>query len=98
MQGEMCRWFVLLGRPGGDVGQRGRSVGHTSTPGRATAGALIRERSPPQASLFPSVEGDSDGHPVGEAEGIAASNGRRQEQQRFLAVRRPMQQVHAVGA
>ena len=74
VSGSRLVWgTVPTRRPGRDVGQRGRSVGQTAAPGRATAGALSREQSPPQAALFTPVQGGGDGHQVGQDNGIAAS-------------------------
>jgi hypothetical protein len=80
-----------------EVGCHGRGVDATwPTVGAAWAvGTQAHERvalAPVVRSLrrkrrcFRQGEGGGDGHPVGEAEGIAASNGRRQQQQRFLNV------------
>jgi hypothetical protein len=62
---------------GRDVGQRGRSVGRLYPVARAGGVGSAGKELAPQASLLTPVEGGGDGHEVGQAEGIATSNGRR---------------------
>jgi hypothetical protein len=47
-----------------------------------------RQELPPQATLLTPVEGGGQGHQVGQDDGIATAYRRRQEEQRFLDVRR----------
>jgi hypothetical protein len=69
------------------VGQRGLPVGQTWVAGRAAQAALVRDQSPPQATLLAPVEGGGDRHQVSQDDGIAATLGQRQKQQRFLKMR-----------
>jgi hypothetical protein len=74
VSGSRLVWgAVPTRRPRRDVGQRGRSVGQRAAAGRAAAGALAREQSPPQAALLTPVESGGDGHHIREDDRIAAA-------------------------
>ena len=70
-----------------DKGQGGRSVCRVSGAEGRILTDLLWQQFSPQATLFAPVQGGGDRYQVGQDKGIAAAQGGRQKQQRFLDVR-----------